>query len=213
MADNPNTPVFVHAETGDIFRFARERQSEKRRSQRIGQVGAFISDERSHADEEPGLWPLAVRSEIGLFAYDRHAVTAELRRLRAERPRSARSWATSGMLRTALSEWDEAIGDVDEAIKKAPGASLWHYYRGVLRLAIRDLDRALEDLTMAPEESSEALKLHSLLVRSKNERLDLREMPNELRVDVPTSNGRFPFQLWVGPVRTSRPDVANRPQP
>lgn len=95
--------------------------------------------------EHPYWWPRTYQGADRRYIYNRHFLLKKIDEERKKIPREAASWFVTGVANAALGNWGEATEDLSVAVAKEPSNKETRFYRGLILMALRDLDGAAVD--------------------------------------------------------------------
>jgi hypothetical protein len=196
--------IAVDAHSGEVYRFADDRSLEL-----LDGDASTVSDDwdggfapkSSEAlfarYDHPYWWPNAYQDAGGRYVYNRSALLAKITEEQQKVERKPSSWFATGIAAAVLGRWDSAARDLDEAVKLAPEDSDFRFARGLVRLAIRDLDGATKDFAASPGDASRVgdSVQHLEMLRGARSRGGLLGFMHNLETDF----GFLPIELRIGP--------------
>lgn len=196
--------IVVDAQTGELYRPMSEKKlepispQERVNTEWDGGFNEESYDALMSRSEHYYWWPRVYQTFEGQYVYNRKLLKEKLQEEQVKLNRDAASWFTSGILRIVLGNWEEAIDDLDEAVKLEPENEEHRYYRGLYFLCIRDLDKANSDFQTLSEDNenrSDALN-YLTIFQGKKERHGLAGFMH----NIPTNCGMVPWEVWIGPL-------------
>jgi hypothetical protein len=143
-------------------------------------------------------WPRAYQNFEGRYIYNRKLLQAKVQEEESKPSRSVSSWVTSGVLHSVLGKWVEAVNDLSRAIEMDPQNHDYRYYRGLIFMVIRDLDKAISDFQALPQDNKDRADAlgYIAILRGKKERGGLVSFMRNIDTDV----GMVPLEVYIGSV-------------
>jgi len=194
--------VFVDAQTGEMYR-AKGGGMDK--FEPIAPSSGSPSREWNGSFDETGAdkqsgdwWPLGYRDLEGRLIHNRKLLNEKLTQERAKVSRSASSWMTTGVGAYVLGNYQEALDDLTRAVQMATGNHDYRYYRGLVFLVTREIDKASADFRSLPQtyEGRDEAIGYVEIVRGGKDRGGI----NRFHKIVSTDCGRVPLEVKLGPV-------------
>jgi tetratricopeptide (TPR) repeat protein len=151
--------VMVDARSGELYRGAEGRKLEPvdSESNAHGELwdGGF-EPKSIHAlmgrSEHPYWWPRTYQDEDRRYVYNRRLLTQRIEEERIKSSRKASSLVATGVASAAIGNWNAAADDLSKAVEAEPENKDIRFYRGLILMALRDLDRAASDFAALADE-------------------------------------------------------------
>lgn len=191
--------IAVDAETGDLYLRTKDREAtplEGKRPNGPEWDGGF-SERQARASGliQPFFWPRAYKSAEGWIVYNRQYLLSSLRKELSKNVRESDSWLTTGAIRAALGNWDEAIYDFSHLIAEGAPKPEWQMYRGLCLLAIRDLEGASKDFVALQDEDEKKNMLKYIKIMRGEEDNSIRSFWHAIELP----EGQIPLEFQIGP--------------
>lgn len=203
MNNDPRFVVAVDARTGELYRLKgqdtfqpinpQQKTTKKEWNGGYDETSPLARLDIGYSCEPRAYWD----SKIANFIYNRDLLQEELHKEKSKASRSASSWMTSGIIQCVLGRWVDAIDDLSRAIQMEPQTDSLRFYRGLILMAVRDLDNAASDFQSLPvgdKDRDRSIEYLSILQGKKS-----REGTAAFTHNIQTDIGRIPLQVWIGP--------------
>ena len=188
--------VFIDASSGDLYRNSEE--SDPQTSAPVWN-GGFQPESDSGLmgkSRQPYWWPRAYRDSDQRFVFNRRVLIQQIEEeQKKSSKRSSSSWLFTGIANAALRNWSTAAEDLTKAVEIEPENMELRFYRGLVLLAMRDLDGASADFKTVKDEKRAADGQKYLnILRGKTSADGLVAFTYNVETDV----GSIPFEIRIG---------------